>query len=239
MGQVHEMIDLRDASAGPDHTRAFYALRELHRGQVVDLLIAEPPETLMRSLSQQLRYRIHWETVAAGADYWRVRVRHRDDVEPAGVMDVLMRDHERLDRLFAQALQHVNANAVDSARPLLEDYGLSLRRHIHVENDILAPGLPVPRDGTGTDPVSVMLREHDSILEQLHIIGSLLEDPAFDAGTLAAFMALLSATLAKHEAREEQNLFPLWDTLYRHSGAPGLLARVKAVLAGAEDGVLG
>lgn len=235
MGQPHEMIDLRDGSAGPAHTRAFYALKELQPGRSLDMLTAEPPEVLMQSLNQQLRYRIYWETVAAGVGYWRVRVRHRDDVEPTGVMDILLRDHERLDRLFAQILTHANAGAAHAIAPLLQEYSLGLRRHIHVENDVLAPALPVPRDSAGSDPVSVMLREHDSLLEQLRIVMSLLQDDTPDAGALAPFMALLSATLAKHEAREEQNLFPLWDALHKRMGDPRLPVRVKAILSGAED----
>ncbi|MEW6613796.1 MAG: hemerythrin domain-containing protein [Pseudomonadota bacterium] len=234
MQAFHPFRDLRGQDPVAVRSQAFALARDLHPGQTAGLLVAEEPTLLMQSVNLQVRHRLHWEAEPMAAGGWRVELRHRDDVEPGTLMELLGRDHERLDRLFAEALHRVNANDVPTAAPLLGSYTLGLRRHVHVENLILAPAFEVPRE-----PVTVMLEEHERIVEQLDILASFFEDGLPAAGEVAPFFALLSGSLAKHEAREEQNLFPLWDAALkrRHAEAEqaALLERVKGILAGSED----
>lgn len=141
----------------------------------------------------------------------KTEIRHGNDAAPSGLVGLLTRDHWRLDRCFAQALELANRNRLDAALPLVTEFAAGIRRHVAAENDLLAPRLPLPRDPVGADPLSVMLREHDEILGQLALIEGCFESGAPDAGEVSAFMAILSGTLAKHEHREENNLFPIWD----------------------------
>src|SRR5690554_170750 len=97
-------IDLRARGELPAHTYAFYRLRELRAGETAELVAEEEPAMTLEAVSLNLRHRIHWELLEAGPPLWRVRVAPREDVEATTLMDVLQRDHERVDRLFASAL---------------------------------------------------------------------------------------------------------------------------------------
>lgn len=224
------------------HIRTFYRVRDIRPGDEVTLTTAEDPTYMMESLGLQTRHRIRWQVEHLGVEGWRVQIRHRDDGEANNLRILLGSDHERLDRLFAQALDYVNAGDVAAAAPLAMRHMLGLRRHVHVENDVLAVAFDLPRDIARRDPVSIMLDEHARILEQVDILASLFADGLPEAGEAAPFFALLSAALAKHEGREEQNLFPVWDSALRihHAGkdAEALMARVKGILAGSEDHAL-
>jgi hypothetical protein len=183
-----------------------------------------------------LRHRIHWEISEATEGAYRVRVVDRDTVAPETLTDLLSRDHERLDRLFAVALQHANRGEIAEAAPLIESCYQGLRRHIYCENDVLAPHFGVPEGGTESDATNQMLHEHDNILSELGEIRELaaMEELA-DASMIAALMGILSGGLAKHEGREESNLFPQWEAALKRNPEPHLLERAKAILDGAED----
>lgn len=211
-----ETIDLRDTGDVPPHTYAYYRLRELRRGEAVRLLLPDDPRMFMESLALQLRHGIHWELLQVGPPVWAVQVRRREDVPATDLIDLLTRDHLRIDHLFAEALHRVNADDAQGAEPYFRDYAQALRRHLSIENDLLAPRLELPRSPRGDDPVSIMLREHEEILQQTVMIEELFEEGLGDAGMLAPFFALISGQLAKHEGREENNLFPHWQRLLKN-----------------------
>lgn len=235
----HATIDLRERGDQPARIAAYHQVRHLSPGDYMDLLVDEEPALMMEMVSVQLRNRVHWEVVESGPPLWRVRAYHRSDRHDASLMELLSWDHERIDRLFASALHKVNRNEVASAATDLVDFGLSLRRHVYAENLILAPAFHVERDPAGNDPTSVMIREHDQILEETAMIESFFEDDRPEAGEVAPFLGMLSGGLAKHEGREEQNLFPLWDMALRRAEDHGiqreLIDRVQGILAGDED----
>ncbi len=238
-------VDLRQRGDLAAHSYAYYMLRTLEPGQVCELIADEDPRLLMDGVSLQLRGRIHWELVEEGPPLWKVRVRPRDDTPAGSLTDLLSRDHERLDRLFAHALACVNRTDVAAAQPYMHAFGAGIRRHLRVENEVLAPAFVAPRDPLGADPTSTMLREHDQILEQVAMIETCLEDAAAagDGEPLneaVTFMALLSGTLAKHEHREEQNLFPHWDrALAQAPGGEGGQALLQRVIDLLGDGTGG
>lgn len=83
-----------------------------------------------------------------------------------------------------------------------------------------------------------MLREHDDILSQLAIVESALDESAPDAGEAAIYARLLSGTLAKHEYREENNLFPQWRAVLKtapEAERAALAARVTKALENGRD----
>lgn len=242
MQLISRLFDLRHRDSVAVRGEAFYRVRDIASGERVTLILDEDPTFLMEGLGLQTRHRIRWRVEIRDADGWRVQIRHRDDGDADSLRVLLGSDHERLDRLFAQALHCVNADRADAAAPLIATYTLGLRRHVHVENEVLAPGIPLPRDAARRDPVSVMLDEHARILEQIDFLAACFADGLPAAGEVAPFFALLSASLAKHESREEQHLFPLWDAALHGrddlDAAGRLITRVKAVLAGGEDHAL-
>lgn len=219
------------------HTRAYYTLRELRAGQCFEVRLDQEPRMLMDAVSLQLRHGIHWETVESGPPVWRLTVQRREDVAPVDLIDLLERDHLRIDRLFASALHKVNAGDLEGAAPDFRAYGEGLRRHVHVENELIVPLLDLPRSPGGQDPTSIMLREHDEILDQTVMLEHEFAEGVDEAWAVAPFFALISGALAKHEGREEQNLFPHWSRALRErpDEAAEMLERARRIISGEED----
>ena len=210
-------IDLTADDLGMSpHSYAFYELRELRHGESATLKTNEDPGIIMKSLEIQLRRGIHWEVIESGPPVWTVNVQRRDDVDAADLVDLLTRDHLRIDKLFAKALHLTNANNIEEALPYFRQYAEALRRHLGVEDELLVPRFELPRSPGGDDPTSIMLHEHQQILEQTVMMEELIDSGMGDAGMLAPFFAMLSGQLAKHEYREEENLFPHWKRLIRN-----------------------
>jgi hemerythrin-like domain-containing protein len=226
------IADLRRQPEGRVQTAAFYEVRDLVPGESVVLLTRGEPGLLMESLNLQLHGVLAWETGrVAGA--WRTAVRRRDETAPRDAIDLLARDHRRLDELLAHALRRVNAGDLAGAGPLVAEFARGIRRHIQVESDRLAPRLPAVVSPDGTDHVAIMLREHDEILGQLAELETALATGSPEGWEVEPFMAILSGTLAKHEHREEASLFPRWQAAVDALGAErsaALLAEVSEAL---------
>ena len=226
-----EVVDITGEPASRVQGAAFYAVRDLRPGQSVVLLTAEEPALLMRSLDLQLGNRLAWST-AGERGRWRTVVRHRDDAPPADVTDLLQREHQRLDGLLARALRFLNTGDAAAATPVLKEFTRALQRHLYIEDEVLAPFFGA--DGGPDEAAAIMLREHAEIEAQLEMIEDCLRETAAGSEDASAYCAILSGTLAKHEQREEQNLFPRWRARLAHRGAAegsALLDRVKGLLA--------
>jgi len=232
---MSETLDLRVEADSRLALAALGALRELRPGHELRLITREDPTLLLESLNLQLRDALRWDLGASGG-HWEACVRLAQDAAPRDVLDTLRRDHRRLDELLAKALRRLNAGDVAGARPLLETFAAGLRRHARAENELLAPALG-PRPAV--EPLEIMLREHDELLVQLDAVEvCFAEAPAGQAPVaweIEPFVAILSGTLAKHEYREESQLFPLWlaALLRRPQGEGESLHRaVRALLQG-------
>ncbi|MEW6314718.1 MAG: hemerythrin domain-containing protein [Pseudomonadota bacterium] len=212
MSGLESTVDLRGEAPELVQTAAFYAVKEVAAGETIVLLTAQEPGLMMQSLDLQLRHGLSWLIERQGEAQWRVEVRRREETAPQDVFDLLMREHKAIDELFARALHLINAGEVAQAAPLLAEFGRRLRRHVEVENNLLAPRFAAPTAtmATGDDPLSIMLREHGEILAQLALIEACFAEGLPQAQETAPFFAILSGTLAKHEYREETLLFPLW-----------------------------
>jgi len=231
MNTQESVIDLCPVAASRLQSAALLAVKDLQRGETVHLLLREEPSLMLQSLNLQLRHNLSWQISAEETGEWRVLIRHREDVAPRDLMDILSRDHQRLDELFGVSLQLVNAGKTSEAAPLVMEFAAGLKRHIQVENDILAPSFRIP----DPEPVAIMLHEHDDILVQTANIESLFagEEPV-QAWEVSPFLAILSGVMAKHEHREEQNLFPQWDIALRMAAPEdrqALLTRVQLRLS--------
>jgi uncharacterized protein (DUF2249 family) len=228
------IADLRREPQAQVQTAAFYAVRDLAPGESVELVTRDDPGLMMESLNLQLRGVLAWETSREGGD-WRTAVRLRAETPPRDALDALARDHRRLDALLATALRRVNAGSFAGAEPLVAEFARGIRRHIQVEDQRFAPGLPAVVSPDGTDHVAIMLREHRDILAQLAEVEAALDPGSPDAWQVEPFLAILSGTLAKHEHREEANVFPRWQAALDALGTErsrALLAEVADALGG-------
>ncbi|MEY2340518.1 hemerythrin domain-containing protein [Acidithiobacillus sp. IBUN Pt1247-S3] len=224
-------LDLRgvpDAKAGP---LLFTAAQRLGLGQKITLQIDRDPHTLLRATAFQLRDAISWTVNGAGHD-WQAEVLPRKEAEAKDVVDLLTWDHYRLDRQFADVLAAANGNRIQEAESIFQDYWIGLRRHVHMENYILGPVLG---GGEKKGPLADMLFEHDSIIHQSRLVDETFQEQ--DYGMLPAICAMLSGSLAKHENREENTLFPIWQAANNQDKlrAEEFLLETKALLAGADD----
>jgi len=231
---MSETLDLRAETDSRLALAALGALRELRPGSELRLITREDPTLLLESLNLQLRDALRWELGASGG-HWEASVRLTGDAAPRDVLDTLRRDHRRLDELLAKALRRLNAGDVAGARPLLDTFAAGLRRHARAENELLAPALG-PRPAV--EPLEIMLREHDELLVQLDAVERCFTEAATgqspEAWEIEPFVAILSGTLAKHEYREESQLFPLWAArlLRRPQEGNALHLAVRALLEG-------
>ncbi|APZ41709.1 hemerythrin domain-containing protein [Acidihalobacter ferrooxydans] len=229
---MSEILNLADRGGLTEHSYVLSKVRELQRGEEVTLLAQDDPRMLMDAVTLELRNAIFWDIVDAGPPLWRVRIRHRQDVEAVDLVDLLTRDHERIDHLFATALHHTNAGNMAAAMPSFVEYAQRLRDHVEAENEIVVPVLELPRSPKGDDPTSLMIREHDEIVEHTVMIEEMVAEGVDDPGMLAPFFAIISGQLAKHEWREENNLFPHWMQILKHdpSIAQDLFPRVRGLV---------
>jgi len=238
MPSVQDAVETVDLRREPDSRlalAALAALRELRPGRALRLLTRDDPAPLLRSLNLQLRAALAWDGVPR-AEGWEATVRLAVDTPAQDALDALTRDHRRLDELLGRALRRLNAGDPEGAKPMLETFAAGLRRHIEAENRIVAPQLgPEP----ALEPLEIMLHEHDQLLLQLDEVEKCFaEAPAGgapEAWEVEPFVAILSGTLAKHEHREEGNLFPLWAArlaLRPAAEREALHQRVSAALAG-------
>jgi uncharacterized protein (DUF2249 family) len=161
-----ERVDLRQREDVPARTFVFYHLKELQPGRVLDLISDEEPTPLMHSVSALMRQGIDWEILEQGPPLWRLKVRRRENVAAGSLAGLLMRDHERLDRLLAHTLQKVNAGEGRAARAPYELFALGVRRHIHAENDVLAPELVETDEARAKQSLVTMLTEREGWISE-------------------------------------------------------------------------
>ena len=235
MIKTEKLLDLTGNPSSMLQSVAYHELKSLSRGMTITLLTAQEPSMMMQTVNLHLRDNLTWNIEQEGAGRWRTVVTHREDIAASDVIDLLTRDHKRLDDLFARALHYVNAGNVVDAAPLMQEFFVGLKRHMDVENNILTLSFAAPRDQFGGDPTSTMLREHEEILMQAILIESYFEEGLPDAKEVSAFFAILSGILAKHEFREESLLFPHWSAAIHRAPAQAqveLFDKVKAILTG-------
>jgi hypothetical protein len=235
---MSEAPDVVDLTQEPDRLvalAAHAAVRErLQPGGALRLRTRDDPELLLRGLNVQMRDALAWRASSRGA-YWEALVRLAADEPARDALELLQRDHRRLDELLGRALRLLNQADADAARGLLGRFAPEIRRHMRAEDELLAPQL-------GASPaLEAMLGEHRELREQLAAVeqGCAAGEEAHE---LEPFVALLSGTLAKHEHREETELFPGWRAQMSALGPGGreaLLRQVRAMLAQDESQAIG
>lgn len=228
---LSNIIDVRGMTYTEAQPVVYAASIRLSVGQKIQVLTDSDPAAMMRAVAFQLRDAISWHVESDGK-LWQVEVQPRAEAEAKDVVDLLTWDHYRLDHQFAQVLAAANENRIADAESIFQDYWIGLRRHVHLENNLLGPVLG---GGEEQGPLADMLFEHDSIIVQSRLVEETFEEK--DYGMLPAICAMLSGSLAKHENREENTLFPIWQTTDNsdRGRATEHLARAKELLSGSED----
>ncbi len=199
---VHDLCDTRTSHL---HLTCSALLQNLDTN--VHLIFQQDPTILLHSLNLQWRRALHWQLYQDDLQRWHAIIQRREHVTSQSILDRLSRDHQRLDRLFGLALQQINNGNITASFPYIHEFSIRLQRHIDAENNMIAPAFHIPNP----EPVEIMLREHDDILTQITHIEELYTYELPNCAEIGAFLSILSGGLAKHEYREEENLFPQWD----------------------------
>lgn len=224
------IIDLR---VHPSVSRAelHQRLRELPPKASVELVLDENPAILLESLRILLRGRLVAEVLEEGPPEWRLRIGRRDEREPRSLAELLGGDHERLDRALAIAMAAANRGDREELAVVFRDFAKGVRRHIHVEDEVLAPALNASA-GAMQDAIATMQHEHREILGQIELIDTTLGEGG-SCDEIAIYLGLLTGTLAKHEGREEERVFPAWDALRQSARtiSPDILCEARAALS--------
>ncbi|WP_051180825.1 DUF2249 domain-containing protein [Thermithiobacillus tepidarius DSM 3134] len=238
--QLIGTFDLRSEPSATRQTRLYYLAEDLQPGQYFEIQTDDDPGIIMESVALQLRHKIIWEILSAAPGDWRIKVQHRDDAESLSLTDFLRQAQERLDRTLAKAMHACNEGRVELAPPFVREYDQGFRRFMHLESRFLPQQIPLPDDPRIRDAVSGILAEYPRLLEDfLAVEAAFEEDSLPEAWEVAPFFSLLSGALAKHEARKEKFLYPVWESMLNRPENAALKAqlveRCKEILAGAED----
>lgn len=222
-----ETIDLRAQAESEVALAALAAIRErLQPGTSLRLLTRSDPALLLLSLNLQLRDALHWER-RGGEGAWEAIVRLVEDGSSHEIADIfvlLKREHRRLDELLGRSLRRLNAGDSAGALPLVREFAVMLRRHAEVENEVIAPVLG------GEGALDTMLSEHESLLAELSAVEASFAEGVPGAWEVEPFVAMLSGSLAKHEQREEERLFPYWSARLAACPAPNREALRERVM---------
>ena len=235
MTNPNTTVDLTAEPPSQLQTAAFYQVKDLARGHSLTLLTAQDPALTMHSLNLQLRNNLRWK-ISHEQGIWRVLVQRAEDVAASDVLDLLKRDHKRLDALFSHVIHATDLNDMAAAARYAAEFSEGTRRHLEVEKNLLAHAITAPRDQQGNDPTFAMLQEHEEILIQTLRIESCFVEKLMPApADVAPLLAILAGYLSKHEAREETLLFPLWQAALKKApieAQQNLLKRAEGILYG-------
>ncbi|WP_413436571.1 hemerythrin domain-containing protein [Sulfuriferula sp. GW1] len=206
----NHFCDLTGHASSQLQTSVFYEIKDMARGETVTFLFAEDPAIILHSLNLQLRNNLRWELSEDPGQHWRAVIHRAEDVPPVDVLDMLKRDHKRLDAMFSQVIHLTDNGQLEMAHGLMRAFTEGLRKHLRVEHDLLARAIRTPPNAQGFDPSAAMMQEHDEILNQSVMIEAGFEEADASSASIGPLLAILAGYLSKHEQREEATLFPVW-----------------------------
>ncbi|GCB02118.1 hemerythrin HHE cation binding domain protein [Sulfuriferula multivorans] len=206
----NHFCDLTGHASSQLQTSVFYEIKDMARGETVTFLFAEDPAIILHSLNLQLRNNLRWEVSEEPGQHWRAVIHRAEDVPPVDVLDMLKRDHKRLDAMFSQVIHLTDNGQLEMAHGLMRAFTEGLRKHLRVEHDLLARAIRTPPNSQGFDPSAAMVQEHNEILNQSVMIEAGFEETDASSASVGPLLAILAGYLSKHEQREEATLFPVW-----------------------------
>lgn len=222
-------IDLRLTPVGTAfHAHVYSVLRTLDVDAQIRIWTPEDPILLIKQLQHQMRNNLVC-TVAPQGLGWLLDIHIRNDIEPLPLVGTLLRDHEHLDKKLIHVLSILAQGTWSDAVSQMREIDRSLRSHIEVENNILAPLTP----SHAAEAVALMRHEHDDLVNQLNIAKEVYQSIGEQREELKLWLSLIAATLNKHEHREESLLFNEWErAIQRHPDKKNILHEVREQIEG-------
>ncbi len=121
----------------------------------------------------------------------------------ASLGDAFAHDHRRLEQALEVSAAHVGASRWDAAASAFAVFRRGIERHMQVEEQVLFPAV---ESGTETPLTAILRKSH----RDLRVFFDELEDAltARDAAEYARIAASMKALLARHDEKEEAELYP-------------------------------
>jgi iron-sulfur cluster repair protein YtfE (RIC family) len=136
--------------------------------------------------------------------------------------EVFSEAHHRLEAIFFELVQVLGDGAAERADEQFAELEERLRRHIHVEEELIFPVFETRARVIG--PTAVMRHEHRRIGALLGRVRIALD--ARDLPTAHAYLMELGGVLANHARKEEVILYPKTDAVLSLEERAELLARI-------------
>ncbi len=130
------------------------------------------------------------------------------DGDPEGLWELLTREHDRLDQLFEQLLNALQADARQDALRLWAAFDDGLCQHMELEEEILLPALQEQRP----EEAAALAKEHAEIRTKLADLGVALDLHETRSDVVGDFVAQL-----RSHAQRENELAYQWAE--QHLGA--------------------
>ena len=126
------------------------------------------------------------------------------------ILGFLGRDHRNCDDLFASAKTAVVEKDWDSARMHFSRFQAAMSRHLAREDEVLFP-LFESRTANRMGPTRVMRMEHAQMRRLLQDMARTVADA--DHGRYRCLSETLYMLMQKHNLKEENLLFPMFDQM--------------------------
>ena len=204
-------IDVRDLPAKSRHSRIFEAFDGLAPGGSIRIVTDHDPRPLLASFQQERPGLYDWAHIEEGPERWQASITRRfpSRAGRSTISDMLGFDHDRLDVLLAETRDAWARGDLALATTQFDAFETGLRRHIHVEDEVLFPAFEAI---TGTPPelgpTAVMRYEHREIdLALAGVRAAILAENTREPAAMGDLVRILEA----HNRKEEHVLYPMTD----------------------------
>ncbi|MBI2566758.1 MAG: DUF2249 domain-containing protein [Candidatus Schekmanbacteria bacterium] len=225
---VTRELDVRTLPPFRRHPEIFALFDALKADEVFVLANDHSPKPLLYQFQAERPGRFDWSVLEAGPVRCRVEIRRRSSEGTRRATEYLGGDHRRLDAIVPEVRRLVSESFFPEASDRFAEFSCGLSRHIDAEEQALFPTFERATGMTAGGPTFVMRDEHVEIRRLMDQTQGALA--AADATRAQAALNGLSATLATHNAKEEQILYPMTDqALGSDRACDDLVKRMQAI----------
>ncbi len=208
---METVLDVRPLTPPERHPGIFNSFKGLAPGDSFVLVNDHDPRPLLYQFQNEFDGEFEWWPLERGPVAWRVRiVKRRTKAVERDVTDYMQEDHRRLDTIFNDFQEAFKEERWDEALDAFKEFDMGLRRHIQGEEEVLFPLFEEKTGMIDAGPTFVMRMEHTDIRDFLEKIMNATK--AKDREAAAEATDMLTNTLADHNMKEEQILYPESDS---------------------------